>query len=499
MFISSLFLIAALLLITIVNRRNRFTYIISTFLFSIAMLVVVCALYISKISTYYFPLKIDYNLFLLLSRVRIHIFYISRLYNISIGIYMAAAVIFCRMLLRMRHITFAVLLLPILYYLVINDPTTSWYLYIRLYATEGLTHALFQNLINLNYILYPLLVAFYILLPLAVLGRYYFATKLRIRRMHALVLAACFVLIDTFLYFIILHGFFSDVVTANESLTKLPDGNSLVRGYLTAPFLAIVLVCAIMFIMLYYKPFNYVALMRKRDAKRNAEILNRDSKMILHSYKNAFIGISRFTKTLEQSLTVKDPETVAVCNQQIRSIAEDCIANITRVTQLLKSTTISYENIRVYDCLQQAAQTAHIPKDIRFVLKNETQERYILGDKAQLIEVFNNLLQNAIQAVRKQEPEHPEIRVRLSSEDMFSIVEITDNGCGIPPEDKKNIFKAFFSSKSLISNGGLGLTYARIIISLHHGDIEVESEIGKFTTFRVVLPINYKARDFYEY
>lgn len=500
MFISSALMIAALLIITVANRRNRFTYIISSYLFGIAMSVIVCSLYVSKISNYYFPLKIDYAVFLWFSKIPIHLFQIARMYNVCIAIYMLTSAMFCRTFIKRKSLFFFLMCLPIAYYIIVNDPTVSWKLYIALYSTTGLKNTLIRSLVSFSSVVCTLMLPFYMAVPLIFLARYYMQSRLRIRRMNTLVLALCFLLIDIFYYFMLLNGFFTNVVDANAELTKFPAESNPVSGYLLAPIFALVMVIAVIFIVLYYKPFNYVTLMKKHEAKRNAEMLNKNSNIILHAYKNAFIGISRFTQTLEKSLEAGDTNTAAECNLQIRQIADDYITKITKTTRIFKDASISYGNVEISDCIHRAVLGSHIPEEIKFSMETDGQAHYvILGDSVHITEVFHNLVENAIQAIQKKIPQSPEIKIRLYSEDMFIIAEVTDNGCGISQKDRKKIFRAFFSSKSMISAGGLGLTYARNIVTLHHGDIEVESEPGVRTVFRVVLPKNYRVRDIYEY
>jgi signal transduction histidine kinase len=69
-------------------------------------------------------------------------------------------------------------------------------------------------------------------------------------------------------------------------------------------------------------------------------------------------------------------------------------------------------------------------------------------------------------------------------------VEVIDSGVGIPPENINRIFDPFFTTKALGKGTGLGLSLAWGIVQRHRGTIEVESQPGKGSTFRVVLPIN---------
>jgi len=105
-------------------------------------------------------------------------------------------------------------------------------------------------------------------------------------------------------------------------------------------------------------------------------------------------------------------------------------------------------------------------------------------DMDQMKQVFLNLLNNALQSM----PKGGTIRLKTFyrvPEDVI-IVEIIDTGSGIPPEDLKRIFDPFFTTRA--EGTGLGLSISQRIIEAHGGRIEAESELGKGSIFRVILP-----------
>ncbi len=105
---------------------------------------------------------------------------------------------------------------------------------------------------------------------------------------------------------------------------------------------------------------------------------------------------------------------------------------------------------------------------------------------SQINQVFMNLLVNAAQAIQ----ERGTITIRTAQEGDHVRIEITDSGCGIPPENLKRIFDPFFTTKPVGKGTGLGLSLAYGIIRKHGGNIEATSEPGVGTTFRITLPIH---------
>ncbi|MDX8129152.1 ATP-binding protein [Methylomonas sp. OY6] len=103
---------------------------------------------------------------------------------------------------------------------------------------------------------------------------------------------------------------------------------------------------------------------------------------------------------------------------------------------------------------------------------------------SQLNQVFMNLLINAVQAIE----DHGRITIRTAYDEQNVWVEVEDTGKGIKPEQLGKIFDPFFTTKSVGMGTGLGLSLSYGIVKKHNGRIEVKSELGKGTCFRVCLP-----------
>ncbi|WP_428556960.1 ATP-binding protein [Pseudomonas edaphica] len=109
---------------------------------------------------------------------------------------------------------------------------------------------------------------------------------------------------------------------------------------------------------------------------------------------------------------------------------------------------------------------------------------------SQLNQVVMNLVINAAQAMG---PERGTITISNGVEGENIWLEVADDGCGIAPETVQKIFDPFFTTKPVGEGTGLGLSLSYGIVKKHQGSISVSSELGKGTTFRVVLPIRQTA------
>lgn len=106
-------------------------------------------------------------------------------------------------------------------------------------------------------------------------------------------------------------------------------------------------------------------------------------------------------------------------------------------------------------------------------------------DKAQIDEVITNLVVNAIQAFTAQ----GEVVIKTKTNTNSIHIEVSDDGPGIPKENLEKIFRPFYSSKGYGKGTGLGLSIVKRIVSEHGGTVAVRSQVGKGTTFTVMLPV----------
>jgi two-component system NtrC family sensor kinase len=112
----------------------------------------------------------------------------------------------------------------------------------------------------------------------------------------------------------------------------------------------------------------------------------------------------------------------------------------------------------------------------------------VLGNRRRLEQVAANLIGNAI----KYTPDHGSIDVALREDDGFLVLQVSDTGIGISLEDQRRVFDRFYRVESeateTIGGTGLGLSIVRAIVKKHAGRVWVRSELGRGSTFTVLLP-----------
>jgi PAS domain S-box-containing protein len=190
----------------------------------------------------------------------------------------------------------------------------------------------------------------------------------------------------------------------------------------------------------------------------------------------------------------KDKLDIAFLKEDLRALMEESKDGITRVKKIVQnlkdfSHVDASDEWHLSDLHQGLDSTINIVNnEIKY--KADVVRDY--GDlpeveclSSQLNQVFMNLLVNAAHAIE----ERGTITIRSGCEGNEVWITVTDTGKGIEPAHLKKIFDPFFTTKPIGKGTGLGLSLSYGIMQKHHGRIEVQSEPGKGTTFRVSLPV----------
>jgi two-component system sensor histidine kinase AtoS len=160
---------------------------------------------------------------------------------------------------------------------------------------------------------------------------------------------------------------------------------------------------------------------------------------------------------------------------------------VDRILKFARKTTLVLEPVNLNEIIEAVLPLAGYNKlpSVKVEIEKSFQDGLpkILADEDQLQEVLLNIIINAYQAM----PGGGVIKISTSNfQNLYAQVQITDTGCGISPDNLKNIFMPFFSTKN--QGTGLGLSICHNIIKNHNGSIELKSQINQGTTFNIKLP-----------
>lgn len=129
-------------------------------------------------------------------------------------------------------------------------------------------------------------------------------------------------------------------------------------------------------------------------------------------------------------------------------------------------------------------------KSVRLEVAKNNELPFVQGDQDALQQVFLNLIVNAIDAVEEKPEGERFIWVKSYADTEMVHIDISDNGCGIPPESQQSVFDPFYTTKSEDKGTGLGLAIISSIIHKHKGKIALASVVDEGTRFIISLPID---------
>jgi len=208
---------------------------------------------------------------------------------------------------------------------------------------------------------------------------------------------------------------------------------------------------------------------------------------VAHEVNTPLTGVSSYTQMLLGMLPETDPKHALL--QKIGRQADRAVNIVNNLLNFSRTggatEFIELDVNRVLDDTIQLIEPQLRRNQIEISRSYEANAPSIIGNAGKLQQVFTNLLLNARDAI----PDGGCITLRTtSSRDDSLVVEVSDNGIGIAPENVAKIYDPFYTTKGVGSGTGLGLAVSYGIVQEHSGHISVESAPGRGTTFRIALP-----------
>ncbi|WP_233680532.1 two-component system histidine kinase PnpS [Macrococcoides caseolyticum] len=212
---------------------------------------------------------------------------------------------------------------------------------------------------------------------------------------------------------------------------------------------------------------------------------------VSHELKTPITSIKGFTETLIDGAK-NEPEMLDMFLDIILKESNRIQVLVSELLELSKIEQANHFEMTKVNLAQKVFNSVEVvhplaeKKNIKFNLDFE-KDLFVLAEPSKLKQVVINLLSNAI----NYSYDDAEITVKVYQKNRNCILEITDQGIGIEPEEQMRIFERFYrvdKARSRDSGGtGLGLAIVKHIVEVFKGEIEVESEVGVGTTFRVIL------------
>jgi two-component system phosphate regulon sensor histidine kinase PhoR len=217
-----------------------------------------------------------------------------------------------------------------------------------------------------------------------------------------------------------------------------------------------------------------------------------------HEFKTPIATINLALDAIKNPKVIDDKEKVHRYLQMIKDENKRMhaqVENVLRISKLeKKELDIRKESCNMHDIIEEAVEHVSLivedrEGEIKVNLK-ATKTTVLLND-VHFTNVLVNILENAV----KYSPERPVIHVTSENVKNFIVIKIKDQGLGISKVAQKKIFDKFYREHTgdihNVKGHGLGLAYVKRIVDDHHGEVLVESEKGKGSTFIIKLPLIY--------
>lgn len=240
-------------------------------------------------------------------------------------------------------------------------------------------------------------------------------------------------------------------------------------------------------------PFLIDELQRTQDTLIQAEKLSSIGQIaagVAHEINNPLTGVLLYTRLMLKSLREGklDVETTKERLSLMEQETERCTRIIKNLLDFARQTQPKPVPFTLEKILNNAISIlSHHAElsNVKIIIELEKDLPLVFADPDQIQQVFVNIIINAIQAM----PNGGTLTIRSGyiEETKEVFIKFTDTGVGIPKENLKKLFTPFFTTKEKGKGVGLGLAVCYGIIQRHKGKIEVESEVGKGTTFTIKL------------
>lgn len=211
---------------------------------------------------------------------------------------------------------------------------------------------------------------------------------------------------------------------------------------------------------------------------------------VSHELKTPLTAISGYAELIENRMV--DEEKVIHFSAEIRKNADRLVSLINDIIRLSeldhKESTPEFVSLDLYEIAEERLELLRSnarEKNIQISLKGENC--MVLSNKGMLIELIDNLVQNAI----RYNVQNGMVEVCVGHNKNHAVLKVSDSGIGIPKNEQKRVFERFYrvdKSRSRETGGtGLGLAIVKHIVEIHDGSIELESEVKKGTSITVYL------------
>jgi two-component system phosphate regulon sensor histidine kinase PhoR len=294
-------------------------------------------------------------------------------------------------------------------------------------------------------------------------------------------------------YIVAQPGSASESLMTNEFLMIVAlDWKALVIRSLRWP-----IIMSIVFTLIIIAAF-YVTVRTMLQQKKIGEIKNDFINNMTHEFKTPLATISLAVDALKNEKVLQNPEKMDYFRTIIK---EENLRMNKQVETILKASQLEKQEVdlalsplHVHDIIQDVVDNFALQledKNGKAEVSLEATNDLIDADEVHFSNLINNLVDNAVKYSKTNVPIH--IKISSLNAGKKLVLRFEDNGIGMSKETVKRVFERFYRAHTgnlhNVKGFGLGLSYVKSMIEAHHGEIKVESTLGKGSIFTIELPL----------
>ncbi|RED77591.1 sensor histidine kinase [Cohnella phaseoli] len=480
------------------NYRNRYSWLFVLMITGMSLSFLGMILNVAKLGNYQYPshalYALDYRIYLYLSHWKINYYDTVRLQLVGIAVYLVGLPLFALEFIRRRNkgragqwLRAGLLALPPIGYVWFYEPETRYSFYIWLASGNGGgTLRLALQAADALHIAWILLYLFW---PVWLLFSYYRHSRISFKRKQIFSLVISLLIMNGLFIAIFILGPYNQLYLYSDAarLLQFPSREAPGFYYRLLPLVMLLAVQVTAVTLILFKGIDATTIFKIRSINRNVGGLNHNLKGVFHSFKNTMFTVKILAEQAEHAYGTEDGLKAI---RRLQQISEASLSQSAKVIDAIKEINVRPSRCRIVNVVEDALGKLNVGEAIRIDKRYAKFGVSSYIDSYHMTEAVANLLNNAVEAIQAARREEGEIRIEIDAEGDWATIAVTDNGTGIEKKARKQIFNAFYTTKSKHENWGIGLSYVNRIVKAHLGFITVTSEKGKYTTFRILLPVD---------
>lgn len=470
---------------------NKYSWMVSLMVMALAIAMYSVMMTIA-IKGYYMPVGligyIDEMYFLSIVKNRISLFKIIRVFNVSVGLYIFALINFVGVYFNhfgktdirkiLKRLPYAVF--PFLYVWFYDKQTVYWF------YNQILFGKMSYGIFKIADLIFTAGFFAYMLWPIVYIAYNRHKTKLRHKRKQILGVLIFVISLDMIM-FIIYKISYARKLYMFEPLSSLINVNDFIKfgevQYIITLISIAVLICICIFAFLKFDIMPKRGFLVRYYFAMDMQKINNNFFNVFHSVKKT---IFMYKILAERALSEDGEKSKEILRQLIDEI-DSYIKRVSDMQQMNSEPEIFMEKMNVSDIVSDAVSRYAHEDAVVIEQQYENKDIIVEADSFYLADVFDNILKNGIEAIKRKK-DTGTILISAECEHEWVVIKFQDDGEGISKKDIRNVFKPLYTTKSRVTNWGLGLPFAMKIVKIHMGHIYMESIPGEGTTVNILLP-----------